>query len=104
LLSRLLASKNCTLDEFIDVGKGHEKEQEQPQDASAAVIKKGKGNVKATKERLVVFTELMLRAIDIAQPVESELKWYLRPCELQLVTKIGSIYNINKVSLRKLDD
>jgi hypothetical protein len=102
LLSRILASRNCALDEFIDVGPGGEV-QEQEQEQAAVAAKKGKGSVKATKERLVVFTELMLRAMDIAHP-EGEMKWYLRPCELQLVTKVGSIYNINKVALVRNPD
>ena len=100
LLSRILASKNCALDEFIDVGAGVGMGQ---QDAPAVAAKKGKGSVKATKERLVVFTELMLRAMDIIPP-DGEMKWYLRPCELQLVTKVGSIYNINKVALLRNPD
>ncbi len=106
LLSRILASKNCELNEFIDTGKGGEKEKEQEhlqeQAQPGVAVKKGKGVVKATKERLVVFTELMLRAMDIAQP-DGEMKWYLRPCELQLVTKVGSIYNINKIAVRNPD-
>ena len=95
VLSHILKSRNCSLDEFFGTGKRQVREQKQNQDPAD----KGSVKVKATEECLVVFTELMLRSMDIIQKNPPGIKWYLRPCELQLVTKVGKIYNINKISM-----
>ena len=44
---------------------------------------------------LIVFTELLLRIMDI-QDSDKNTRWMIRPCELQLVTKISGIFNANK--------
>ena len=62
------------------------------------MAKKAKGIIKAPIQSLVVFTELLLRILDAQDG--SGIRWMLRPCELQLVTKVGSIYHTNKLQIK----
>ena len=83
LLQSILLSKGLSLELFV-------KEKEKGTEG----IKKAKGDVKESIQGLTVFTELLLRVLDIQKM--GGKRWMLRPCELQLVTKLGSIYHANK--------
>jgi hypothetical protein len=100
LLQSILGSKGHTLETFI---KEKEKEKEnvgergregEQQESIKKAKAKAKGDVKETIQGLIVFTELLLRVLDIQKI--GEKRWMLRPCELQLVTKVGSISHANK--------
>jgi hypothetical protein len=91
-LNKLLASKKCTLNEFI--GQSDEGDVE----LSGNGAKKGSVTKFTPIQKLpslIVFTELLLRIMDI-QDSDKNTRWMIRPCELQLVTKISGIFNANK--------
>jgi hypothetical protein len=90
-LKSILATKNCNLEDFVKVGDDGQGDKDE-------MAKKAKGAIKAPIQSLAVFTELLLRVLDI-QDVTG-VRWMLRPCELQLVTKVGSIYHTNKLQIK----
>jgi hypothetical protein len=102
-LKSILATKNCNLEDFVKVS-----DEGRASAAAAAAMpdqedqdemaKKAKGTIKAPIQSLVVFTELLLRVLDAQDG--SGIRWMLRPCELQLVTKVGSIYHTNKLQIK----
>jgi hypothetical protein len=101
-LKSILATKKCKLEDFVkvsDEGRTSAAPMPEPdQGDQEEMAKKAKGTVKAPLPSLVVFTELLLRIMDIQD--ESGIRWMLRPCELQLVTKVGSIYHTNKLQIK----
>jgi hypothetical protein len=96
LLQSILGSKGHTLETFVkEKERGIQKEKE----GEVEGVKKAKGDVKESIQGLIVFTELLLRVLDIQDKQKMDgvgKRWMLRPCELQLVTKLGSIYHANK--------
>jgi hypothetical protein len=101
-LKSILATKNCKLEDFVKVGdEGRAVAAPMPdpdQGDQYEMAKKAKGAIKAPIQSLVVFTELLLRVLDAQDG--SGIRWMLRPCELQLVTKVGSIYHTNKLQIK----
>jgi len=102
-LKSILATKNCKLEDFVKVSdEGRAAASismpEPDQGDQEEMAKKAKGTIKAPLPSLVVFTELLLRILDIQDG--SGIRWMLRPCELQLVTKVGSIYHTNKLQIK----
>jgi hypothetical protein len=98
-LKSIIATKNCTLEDFVKVGdEGRASAAMPDQGDQDEMAKKAKGTIKAPIQSLVVFTELLLRILDIQDG--SGIRWMLRPCELQLVTKVGSIYHTNKLQIQ----
>lgn len=92
LLERILSSMGQRITTFV---KEKDKDKEGEREG---IVKKPKGEVKESIQGLIVFTELLLRVLDIQKI--GEQRWMLRPCELQLVTKVGSIYHANKQQIR----
>jgi len=93
LLEHILSSMGKSLTTFV---KEKDKDKEGEREG---IVKKAKGDVKESIQGLIVFTELLLRVLDIRDKQKmdgSGHRWMLRPCELQLVTKVGSIYHANK--------
>jgi hypothetical protein len=99
-LKSILATKNCNLEDFVKVSdEGRAAAAAMPdQGDQDEMAKKAKGIIKAPIQSLVVFTELLLRILDAQDG--SGIRWMLRPCELQLVTKVGSIYHTNKLQIK----
>jgi hypothetical protein len=100
-LKSILATKNCKLEDFVkvyDEGRASASAAMPDQGDQDEMAKKAKGAIKAPIQSLVVFTELLLRVLDIQDG--SGIRWMLRPCELQLVTKVGSIYHTNKLQIK----
>lgn len=98
-LKSIIATKNCTLEDFVKVNDESRPSASAPdQGDQDEMAKKAKGTIKAPIQSLVVFTELLLRILDIQDG--SGIRWMLRPCELQLVTKVGSIYHTNKLQIK----
>ncbi len=84
-LNKILTSKKHTLTEFI--GAIDEDEGELQGKKKSSSIQK--------LPSLIVFTELLLRVMDI-QDSDKNIRWMVRPCELQLITKVSGIFNANK--------
>ena len=99
-LKSILATKTCKLEDFVKVyDEGRASAAAMPdQGDQDEMAKKAKGTIKAPIQSLVVFTELLLRVLDAQDG--SGIRWMLRPCELQLVTKVGSIYHTNKLQIK----
>ena len=100
-LKSILATKNCNLEDFVkvsDEGRASAAAAAPDQGDQDEMAKKAKGTIKAPIQSLVVFTELLLRILDAQDG--SGIRWMLRPCELQLVTKVGSIYHTNKLQIK----
>jgi hypothetical protein len=105
-LKSILATKNCKLEDFVKAGDEGRASASALSAAAAMpdqgdqdeMAKKAKGTIKAPIQSLVVFTELLLRILDAQDG--SGIRWMLRPCELQLVTKVGSIYHTNKLQIK----
>ena len=102
LLQSILGSKGHSLETFVkEKERGIQKEKEEGEPEG---IKNAKGDIKESIQGLIVFTELLLRVLDIQDKQKmdgSGHRWMLRPCELQLVTKVGSMYHANKTQQPK---